>query len=1012
MAQNMTDPNLGLDLDQVRESRERFGINRLTPLPREPAWRKLLDKFDDPIVKILIAAALLSMIVDLFGVSPSIAGGCLVGLVAISLLLAILRRGDAIPPLLFSAALGLFGVGLFFGHPLIEGMAVIIAVALATGVAFFSEYRSDLEFEALNREKDAPVVKAIRGGIVTEVPMPDIVVGDVVALEMGDEIPADGRIVKASEFMVDTSLLTGESEPTRKLVTDSESGRVNRGTHVVDGTAVMVVTEVGDATEIGKLARSLSAAPESKDRAERKRTIAKEQTPLQQKLADLAAFISRIGYTAAAFIFVAELIRGIVKGTVYWPTTEPQAIAVAGELLDYFITMVIIIVVAVPEGLPMSVTVSLALAMRKMTRANSLVRQLIACETIGSATVICTDKTGTLTENKMRVERVETSDGPRERRGLSPPDGLPPSDSTSPEGINPSARQELLALNAAVNSTATLDSAGKTIGNSTEGALLRWLAESGTDYADLRRRHPVVYQVHFSSERKRMTTVVEQDGQLWCLVKGAPDELLARCNLGEEERRSIRERLDSCARSAMRTLAFAAARLPADTPRTDDGLHGCRDELERGLEFLGFVAIRDPLRADVPAAIAECQRAGIRVIMITGDDVQTARAIGHDIGLVPSLDDPIDTPVSAVLTSRAFNELDDDALKRRLPGLRVVARARPLDKYRLVRLLQETGEVVAVTGDGTNDAPALKKADVGLAMGIAGTEVAKAASKIVLLDDSFRTIVRAVHWGRSLYENIQRFLQFQLTINVSALAITFLGILLFDVRAPFTVLQLLWINVIMDTFASIALCSEPPREGLMALPPKRRGDPIVTPAMRTTILATAAFFVVVMLGLLLAMKGDPNRPGFLAGTGPWAVEVGPKRSAIAAGDLVDRDGVWYTAGDAKATVHFTVLQATLFFTLYVFFQIWNQVNCRSLSPNVSGLSRLGDNPVFLAIAGATVVGQVLIVTAGGRLFQVQPLSALEWAGIVGASASVVVFAEIVRRWRLLASGGVYPRRTG
>ena len=999
----MIAPNLGLDADQVRDSRERFGANRLTPLPREPAWRKLLDKFDDPIVKILIAAALLSMIVDLFGVSPVLAGWSLAGLVGAAVLLAILRRGDAIPPLLFAAAFGLFAIGLFFGHPLVEGMAVIIAVALATGVAFFSEYRSDLEFEALNREKDAPVVKAIRGGIVTEVPMPDIVVGDVVLLEMGDEIPADGRIVKATEFFVDTSLLTGESEPTRKLVADDETGRVSRGTHAVDGIATMVVTEVGDATELGKLARSLSSAPETHDRIERKLTISKERTPLQEKLADLAGLISRIGYGAAAFIFVAELTRGILKGAIYWPTTQPQAIAVAGELLDYFITMVIIIVVAVPEGLPMSVTVSLALAMRKMTRANSLVRQLIACETIGSATVICSDKTGTLTENKMRVERVESGDPANdfdERRGLSPSNSTDPIAATGSAGMNPAARLSLLALNAAVNSTATLDAEQKTIGNSTEGALLRWLGTRGIDYAELRRQHPVIYQVHFSSERKRMTTVVERDGHHWCLVKGAPDELLTRCVLDESQRRSIRERLDLSARSAMRTLAFAAARLPDDMPCTEDGLHGCRDEIEKNLEFLGFVAIRDPLRADVPAAIAECQRAGIRVIVITGDDVQTARAIGHDIGLVASLDDPIDTPISAVLTSRAFNELDDDALKRRLPDLRIIARARPLDKYRLVRLLQEMGEVVAVTGDGTNDAPALKKADVGLAMGIAGTEVAKAASKIVLLDDSFRTIVRAVHWGRSLYENIQRFLQFQLTINVSALAITFLGILLFDVRAPFTVLQLLWINVIMDTFASIALCSEPPRDGLMALPPKRRGDAIVTPAMRTTILLTAAFFVVVMLGLLLAMKGDPNRPGVLSGPGPWAAEVGPTRLPLDAKDLVySGDNVWQTATGADATVHFTVLQATLFFTLYVFFQIWNQINCRSLSPRVSGLSRLGDNPVFLAIVGVTVVGQVLIVTFGGRLFQVQPLTAIEWAGIVAASASVVAFAEIVRRVR-------------
>ncbi|HEX3313287.1 MAG TPA: HAD-IC family P-type ATPase, partial [Gemmataceae bacterium] len=425
------DATRGLDPEQVRVSRERFGANRLTPLPRDPTWRKLLEKFDDPIVKILIAAALLSMIVDLFGVSPGLAGWCLASLVGAALLLTLLRHGAALPPLLFAAAFGLFGIGLWFGHPLIEGMAVIVAVALATGVAFFSEYRSDQEFEALNREKDAPIAKAIRSGVVTQVSMDEIVVGDVVQLEMGDEIPADGRIVKAAEFFVDTSLLTGESEPTRKLATDAETGRVNRGTHAVDGSATMVVTEVGDATEIGKLARSLSSTSDAGDRIERKLTISKERTPLQEKLADLAVLISRIGYGAAAFIFVAELVRGIVKGAVYWPTTQTDAIAVAGELLDYFITMVIIIVVAVPEGLPMSVTVSLALAMRKMTRANSLVRQLIACETIGSATVICSDKTGTLTENKMRVESCELVD---ERRGLSPPNSADPTAATRSAG--------------------------------------------------------------------------------------------------------------------------------------------------------------------------------------------------------------------------------------------------------------------------------------------------------------------------------------------------------------------------------------------------------------------------------------------------------------------------------------------------------------------------------------------------------------------------------------------------
>ncbi len=392
-------------------------------------------------------------------------------------------------------------------------------------------------------------------------------------------------------------------------------------------------------------------------------------------------------------------------------------------------------------------------------------------------------------------------------------------------------------------------------------------------------------------------------------------------------------------------------------------LHALRDSLEKDLIYVGFVAIRDPLRDDVKDAIAECRHAGIEVKMITGDAVETARAIGFEVGLIARADEPIDTPGAAVLTSQRLGQLSDEELKRNLPALRIVARAKPLDKYRLVRLLQELGEVVAVTGDGTNDAPALKRADVGLAMGIAGTEVSKEASKIVLLDDAFSTIVKAVHWGRSLYENIQRFIQFQLTINVSALAITFLGILFFGVKAPFTVLQLLWINVIMDTFASIALCSEPPRPGVMKLPPKKRDESILTPAMVTTIFVTAGFFLIVMLGLLIAMQYE-----FLAGDGP-------------------------RVGD------YTVRQVALFFSIYVFFQVWNQINCRSLTPAHSGLHRLLRNPTFLAIAGIIAVGQILIVTFGGKIFSVEPLGVWDWLGVIAFTSSVLIFAEIVRRIR-------------
>jgi Ca2+-transporting ATPase len=561
-----------------------------------------------------------------------------------------------------------------------------------------------------------------------------------------------------------------------------------------------------------------------------------------------------------------------------------------------------------------------------------------------------------------------------------------------------------VVVNSAVNSTANLEEKqGRlvTVGNSTEGALLQWLHEAGVEYPKLRLQFPPLYQVHFSSERKRMTTVVRYGDKLVVLSKGAPEWLLGQCVQYQatdgttrpwtpEARRAVEEAIKDSAGRAMRTLAFAYAVLPADTPVDAEGLHARREGLESGLVFVGFVAIRDPLRGDVKDAVDQCRRAGIEVKMITGDNVETARAIGRDIGLIDRGDAPIDTPDAVVLTSPKFNELyerlrgrpdlpaaqgaEKEALTRQLTGLRVLARAKPLDKYKMVELLQEQEQVVAVTGDGTNDAAALKKADVGLAMGIAGTEVAKEASKIVLLDDAFSTIVKAVHWGRSLYENIQRFIQFQLTINVSALTIAFLGPF-FGVRPPFTVLQLLWINVIMDTFASIALCSEPPRPGLMRLPPKRKDENIVTPAMVRTIFITASFFVVVMMVLLLGMK---HWGWFAAGTWP------------------QKD--WEFAP-------LSVRQVSIFFTLYVFFQVWNQINCRSLTPEASGFSGILRNPVFLTIAGTVAVVQFLIVTVPwvGRVFMVEPLGVLDWVWILVGTSSVLVFAEVARRVRLAAA---------
>jgi Ca2+-transporting ATPase len=975
----------------MADSRRRFGANRLTPLPREPLWRKFLAKFDEPIIKILLAAALLSMFVDLFAGNP-VAAGVALGVVTLAAAgLLALRRSEWLPSLMLGSAVAVFVVGLAAPphHPSVEGLAVMVAVILATGVAFLSEYRSDREFEVLNAQKESLRAKVMRGGQFHTVPLEEVVVGDLVSLEMGDEVPADGRLVKAADLYVDQSLMTGESEPVHKKPAPEDTaegferpGCLYRGTQVVDGVGQMLVTEVGDATQLGRIARRLTAEEEGEEPAEgeetrvkRKLTISKELTPLQEKLKKLADRISKVGYTAAVLIFLALLARGLWTGEVFWPHDGGDVLKVADVLLRNFMYVVIIIVVAVPEGLPMSVTVSLALAMRRMTRENALVRQLVACETIGSATVICSDKTGTLTQNRMQVVRLSW-DGKVFDRAASAP--APLLRSGDEEGTAP---VDWIALNAAVNSTANLEEKdGKpvVVGDPTEGAMLLWLRESRIDYARLRGRLPLLFAIHFSSDRKRMTSVVRHGGRLVSLAKGAPEWVLEHSThylaadggvrpWTPEARAAALAVVRESSAQAMRTLAFGYAVLPPDTPDDEDSLHARQGELESGLVYAGLAAVRDAPRADVKPALDECRRAGIDVKVVTGDNVETARAVAGEVGLIDR-DAAIDTADAPVLTSAALEALGDDELKMRLPKLRVVARARPLDKLRLVKALQELGQVVAVTGDGTNDAPALKRADVGLAMGVAGTEVAKEASKIVLLDDAFSTIVKAVHWGRSLYENVQRFLQFQLTINVSALAIAFLGPF-FGIKPPFTVLQLLWVNVIMDTLASMALCSEPPRPGVMARPPKRRDESILTRPMAWTIGTTAAFFVVVMMTLLAGMQWY----GWFRGDGARSAEF-PELSAR---------------------------QVSLFFSVYVFFQVWNQVNCRSLAPEESGLSGLGRNPTFLAIATTVALAQVLIVSVPvlAELFRVEPLGVVDWLGVVGATASVLLFAEAARRVR-------------
>ncbi len=1038
----------GLTQNDVIISLQRYGSNRLTPLPREPLWKKFLAKFDESIIKILLAAVLIKTVVDLSD-SSFLAGGLSFLIVAGVLgFLHLSGKSSWLPSVAFILGMLLVGVSVLLGHPSFEGLAVMMAIILATGVSFYSEFKSDREFEVLNSRKESIGIKVIRDGQLQEIPLEEVVVGDLIELEMGDEIPADGHLIAAKEMQIDQSLMTGESEAVKKTPGSRDEtvqgfeqpGCLYRGTQVVEGTGRMVATEVGDLTMLGQIARRLapdseqneennlennlekseerhkdqlssdhtpsplsvngstsdkeSAESSSKEkRIQAKLTISKELTPLQLKLTNLAGLISKVGYGAALAIFAVLLTRGlwlheirfsptfaidpetrlplfdknhnhlyIQEGLVAESTGQALRESIS-NLLSYFVYMVIIIVVAVPEGLPMSVMVSLAIAMRKMTRANSLVRQLVACETIGSATVICSDKTGTLTQNQMKIELLCWG-------GKI----IANNESVSPPDLSKQRPIDWFALQGIANSTAHLEwKEGKihVIGSSTEGAILQWLEGHKIDYRSERQRIQQIDQLHFTSDRKRMTSLIEVNGKKFVLVKGAPEILLERCHfqLSEEgvpipfstiDKDKIHADLLKVAEKAMRTLAFAYREIEDSEIQLDQELSIREASWETELIYIGFVGIRDPLRPEVLTAIQECRSAGIEVKMITGDNIETARAIGKDIGLLD-----IANPV--VLTSNEFNQLTNEQVIELLPRLRILARARPLDKYRMVSLLQQMGEVVAVTGDGTNDAPALKKADVGLSMGIAGTEVAKEASKIVLLDDSFATIVRAVLWGRSLYENIQRFIQFQLTINVSALIIAFLGPIL-GIEPPFTVLQLLWINIIMDTFAAIALCSEPPREGLMKMKPKKRDENIITPRMFKSIASTGLFFVVVMIALLLGMN-------YLH---------------------------WFAAGSGQNPDNWkfdplNIRQVSIFFSVYVFFQVWNQLNCRSLTQDRSAFHGLLANPTLFLIALITVFGQIVMVTFGGSIFMVEPLSVLDWLVIAIGTSSVLLFGELLRR---------------
>lgn len=847
----------GLSASEVVESRRLHGTNIITPPREQSPWALLFDKFRDPVIKVLLAAAVLSL------------------------------------------AIG------FVQHDFTESVGIICAIILATCVGFFFERDAQRRFRRLNKVNDDIPVTVLRDGAMQRVPRCEVVVGDIVVVESGETVPADGQLIEAVSLKVDESSLTGEPETDKTADPahfDPEatypSDRVLRGTTVADGYGRFVVTAVGDATEAGRV-------------TEQAAVLSDEPTPLSRQLARLSRFIGRIGISLAAAIF------GIMLGKAFFfgGLLEQDWLAVSQQVLHFFMISVAIIVMAVPEGLPMSITLSLAMSMRRMLKTNNLVRKMHACETMGAVTVICTDKTGTLTRNRMHVCELVRYDA------LLDPD---------------------FAEIVAANSTAFLDAEGRILGNPTEGALLLWLRGQGFDYEVLRAGAQIVDRLTFSTERKYMATIVRSgvSGRKLLCVKGAPEIVRTLCR-DDGLTAKVAQQLADFQSRAMRTLAVAWAETDADS---------CGEAIARGgLSFSGVAAIADPVRDDVPAAVQQCLSAGIAVKIVTGDTSATACEIARQIGL---WDDSADGDRSR-MTGAEFAAASDEELLARVQDLKVLSRARPLDKLRLVRLLQQRGEVVAVTGDGTNDAPALNFAHVGLSMG-SGTSVAKDASDITLLDDSFSSIATAVMWGRSLYRNIQRFVLFQLTINFAAIVICFAGAV-FGTEMPLTVVQILWVNIIMDTLAAMAMASLPPDPRVMADRPRPRDEFIITRPMARTIFVCGGAMVVVLLGLL----------------------------------------GWWSYGGAE----FSVQQLTVFFSAFVFMQFWNMFNAKGFETHRCVFASWKGCREFLLILLVIGIGQVLIVSFGGQIFRTVPLSLREWVFIVGLTSLFALGGEAVRSLR-------------
>lgn len=956
----------GLTHAQVEENRKKYGANVISPPEREPWWRLLLEKFDDPIIRILMIAAVIAI-----------------------------------------------GVGFVHGE-YFEGIGIIIAILLATTLAFINEYKAGKEFDILNQVSDETPYKVIRSGSFTTVAVKDLVYDDLVILEAGEEVPADGYLLESISLQIDESRLTGESLPVAKFARnsvgyseDSEAAYpvdfLLRSTMIHDGHGIIQVSAVGDSTEIGKAAK---AAGEDSD----------EETPLNRQLDRLSKVIGVVGFSIAFLTFMALVARDFATGElelsaqqwafsivlmlsamiglskvwvpiladafellgrtlpvpavieesslVSWIKTiglgsvffamcvgaailtgflpsEPALWLTASAVTDFlkfFMIAVTIIVVAVPEGLPMSVTLSLAYSMRKMTAANNLVRRMHACETIGAATVICSDKTGTLTQNRMVMNSVHFT-------------ALPDGKLKKTLGTD---IEKIIAESIAANSTANLSRAADgitTLGNPTEGAALLWLEEQGIDYLALRQEFTLEKQWTFSTERKMMGSYgLSGAGKEKILyVKGAPELILSRCSeiltdkglqaIGHFSSK-IHDDLKQQQGRGMRTLGFAFLTGLKGSPEGDIV------ELAKKMVWLGFVAIADPIRPDVPMALDVCRKAGVDVKVITGDNSNTAWEIASQIGLV----DSCDNPDKVHMTGPEFQALTNEEASKAVLQLKILSRARPADKLKMVKLLQQNGQVVAVTGDGTNDAPALNHANVGLAMGKTGTAVAKEASDIILLDDSFPSVVKGIMWGRSLYDNIQRFVMFQLTINVVALAVALTGPFI-GIKMPLTVVQMLWVNLIMDTFAALALATEPPHWKVMSRPPRRSEDFIVTRPMYSHIFGAGVVFYLLLIGFLK-----------------------------------------YFQADGQVDIH----ELSIFFTVFVMLQFWNMFNARALGLNSSALKGISENKGFIAILPAILIVQFLIVQYGRTMFRTEPLAAGTWLTIIVGTSIVLWAGEAYR----------------